>query len=414
MKSEFEYHNEGNEYYKKNEFDKAIECYNKALEICPDLLETYFNRGLAYTRKQMYDKAIKDLNKVIELNPNLAEAYYTRGLVNEYRKDYKSAISDYDTSISLDPTYTRAKKQKVSVYIKILKNRTEKSRNLLDYIKDNEKKLSDGKILKIVSDIKSKIEEEINNYDRPSCNINCSSICCYFTKEPWNYSVMIESKKVLLIEEFLQNKGYNPSDFISRKNWDELTEEDKKRNLDMAKYLINIDGINYIYFPKTDETKTISKEILENQPKTLNNDEIGWISAEAHPCKFVDNSGCMIHRLECNDEIGLNVCREWICMPGYFADVMKQFKIDLGNYDIKKLNNIAESGFRILYEKIHLNNEFRELEESFETGLKDLISASISKNPQIDEKFENFISINNRYKEKIDLISQDFKKELMT
>jgi len=109
---EHEYHNLGNDYYKIGEFDKAIEHYNKALELRPDLLETYFNRGLAYTRKQMYDKAIEDLSKVIELNPNLAEAYYTRGLVYEYKQDYDRAIEDYNRALNVDPKYTKAQTQR--------------------------------------------------------------------------------------------------------------------------------------------------------------------------------------------------------------------------------------------------------------------------------------------------------------
>jgi transitional endoplasmic reticulum ATPase len=109
---EHEYHNLGNDYYKINEFDKAIEHYNKALEIRPDLLETYFNRGLAYTRKQMYDKALEDLTKVIELNPNLAEAYYTRGLIHEYKMDYDRAIGDYDKALEVDPKYSKADTQR--------------------------------------------------------------------------------------------------------------------------------------------------------------------------------------------------------------------------------------------------------------------------------------------------------------
>ncbi|MFH1403484.1 MAG: AAA family ATPase [Candidatus Altiarchaeota archaeon] len=109
---EHEYHNLGNDYYKINEFDKAIEHYNKALELRPDLLETYFNRGLAYTRKQMYDKALEDMTKVIELNPNLAEAYYTRGLIHEYKMDYERAIGDYDKALEVDPKYSKAETQR--------------------------------------------------------------------------------------------------------------------------------------------------------------------------------------------------------------------------------------------------------------------------------------------------------------
>ncbi|MFH1055865.1 MAG: AAA family ATPase [Candidatus Altiarchaeota archaeon] len=109
---EHEYHNLANDYYKIGEFDKAIEHYNKALELRPDLLETYFNRGLAYTRKGLYDKAMEDLNKVIELNPNLAEAYYTRGLIHEYKLEYDLAVLDYNKALQVDPKYTKADTQR--------------------------------------------------------------------------------------------------------------------------------------------------------------------------------------------------------------------------------------------------------------------------------------------------------------
>jgi tetratricopeptide (TPR) repeat protein len=109
---EHEYHNLANDYYRIGEFDKAIEHYDKALELRPDLLETYFNRGLAYTRKGLYDRALEDLSQVIELNPNLPEAYYTRGLVHEYKLEYDLAILDYNQALEVDPTYSKAETQR--------------------------------------------------------------------------------------------------------------------------------------------------------------------------------------------------------------------------------------------------------------------------------------------------------------
>ncbi len=109
---EHEYHNLANDYYKIGEFQKAIDHYNKALELRPDLLETFFNRALAYTRLSQYDKAMEDLNKVIELNPNLAEAFYTRGLVHEYKLEYDLAILDYNKALDVDPAYAKADTQR--------------------------------------------------------------------------------------------------------------------------------------------------------------------------------------------------------------------------------------------------------------------------------------------------------------
>ena len=53
----------------RKEANKAVQDYNKAIQLDPNCLEAYFLRGQTYERKGEYDKAIQDLNKVIELKP---------------------------------------------------------------------------------------------------------------------------------------------------------------------------------------------------------------------------------------------------------------------------------------------------------------------------------------------------------
>lgn len=70
------WNNRGNEYACKLEWDKAKECYDKAIEMNPTLAEVYNNRAVAGI-----DDPIEYYTKAIELNPNLAEPYYNRGLI---------------------------------------------------------------------------------------------------------------------------------------------------------------------------------------------------------------------------------------------------------------------------------------------------------------------------------------------
>ena len=46
------YKEQGNEYLKFNDFDKAIECYNKAISYSSDYADAYFNLGKAYKLKK--------------------------------------------------------------------------------------------------------------------------------------------------------------------------------------------------------------------------------------------------------------------------------------------------------------------------------------------------------------------------
>jgi len=66
-------------YANKDQYDKAIREYTKAIEINPKFADAYNNRGNAYGEKGQYDQAIRDYTKAIEVNPKYAEAYDNRG-----------------------------------------------------------------------------------------------------------------------------------------------------------------------------------------------------------------------------------------------------------------------------------------------------------------------------------------------
>ncbi len=92
----------------KDDLDKAIRHYNKAIELKPDFFGAYNDRGIAYGKKGDFDSAIKDLNKAIELNPNLAEAYNNRGLSYLQKGEIDTAIHNYSKAIELNPNLAEA------------------------------------------------------------------------------------------------------------------------------------------------------------------------------------------------------------------------------------------------------------------------------------------------------------------
>jgi tetratricopeptide (TPR) repeat protein len=95
------YVNRGVAYYDKGQYDQAISDYNKAIEINPRDVYAYGNRGNVYYNKGQYDKAIADYNKVIEINPRDADAYYNRGIAHEAKSQYDKACSDWKQACEL-------------------------------------------------------------------------------------------------------------------------------------------------------------------------------------------------------------------------------------------------------------------------------------------------------------------------
>ena len=102
------YNNMGNAYNNKQDYDKAIEYYEKAIELNPKDADAYYNMGNAYNNKQDYDKAIEYYEKAIKLNPKDAKAYYNMGYVYDDKQNYDKAIECYKKAIELNPEYANA------------------------------------------------------------------------------------------------------------------------------------------------------------------------------------------------------------------------------------------------------------------------------------------------------------------
>ena len=99
-----EYVDQGIAWDMKNEFDKAIKAYNKAIELKPDLAGAYLNRGISWRKKGACDRAIEDFDKAVELAPDLAIAYNNRGVTWIEKRDYDRAIKDFDKALELNPS----------------------------------------------------------------------------------------------------------------------------------------------------------------------------------------------------------------------------------------------------------------------------------------------------------------------
>jgi len=110
------YNLQGLEYFKKGDYDKAIESYNQAISINPDYADAYLNRGDAYDDKGDYDKAIESYNQVIRIDPNNAMGYVSRGLLYYNKKDYDKVIADYNQIIRIDPNNVFAYKTRGGMY----------------------------------------------------------------------------------------------------------------------------------------------------------------------------------------------------------------------------------------------------------------------------------------------------------
>lgn len=99
--------NIGEEYYKKGNYQEAIEQFKKVISVNPKEIEALNYLGSSYSKEEKYQEAIKIFKKVIELTPNdklaldnLALTYAKFGIYLLQKEKYQEAIEQFNNNIA--------------------------------------------------------------------------------------------------------------------------------------------------------------------------------------------------------------------------------------------------------------------------------------------------------------------------
>jgi tetratricopeptide (TPR) repeat protein len=94
----------GSAYRAKDEV-KALESYQRAVELNPNLSDAYLGLGATYWVSGKIDDAIKYFKKAIEINPKYIAAYYNLGSLYEYTGQIDEAIASFEKIVEIDPNF---------------------------------------------------------------------------------------------------------------------------------------------------------------------------------------------------------------------------------------------------------------------------------------------------------------------
>ena len=93
----------GNDYFDTEQSQKAINAYNKALEIEPNNPNVLTDQGVMYKKIGWYDKALANFEKASKIDPDHLQSLYNAGIV--YAVDLKQpekAVPYWNKYLKLD------------------------------------------------------------------------------------------------------------------------------------------------------------------------------------------------------------------------------------------------------------------------------------------------------------------------
>ncbi|MGB6300725.1 MAG: tetratricopeptide repeat protein [Rivularia sp. (in: cyanobacteria)] len=98
----------GNDYYKNQDYKKAVENYTLALKSNSNNAAIYLNRGNANYNLKKYGEAIEDYTQTLRMNPQSEKAYIGLGNTCAKLKNYDKAIEYYTKALLVNPTNDKA------------------------------------------------------------------------------------------------------------------------------------------------------------------------------------------------------------------------------------------------------------------------------------------------------------------
>ncbi|MGC9514648.1 tetratricopeptide repeat protein [Methanocrinis sp.] len=89
-------------------YDKALRCYERALVIDPRSLESWYHKGEALQMLLRFDEALGCYDEVLKINPSFAEAWNKKGMALNRLGRYQEALDCFDEALKIAPGYAAA------------------------------------------------------------------------------------------------------------------------------------------------------------------------------------------------------------------------------------------------------------------------------------------------------------------
>ena len=90
-------------FFKKGQYQNAIDAFSELIELAPNHADAFKNRGVSYMKQEKFDLAIKDFETAKKIFPELKGLYSNLGVAWYHKKEYAKAIKNYNLELEMGP-----------------------------------------------------------------------------------------------------------------------------------------------------------------------------------------------------------------------------------------------------------------------------------------------------------------------
>ena len=184
----------GNKFVQERQYEIALNCYSKAIELDANDPILYSNRSAMYYNLNYFDNAISDAEMAINLRPTYAKAYLRKGNALEGLKRYKEALDTYEAGLKQDPD----NEQLIEAQTKL--------KELMEKPNDNIINEQNGKVMNLIEkyalkkNVRIYLDKKIGNNVVLCGNIEEVNEGLIFFKDDRNVFHILNCKNILDIE----------------------------------------------------------------------------------------------------------------------------------------------------------------------------------------------------------------------
>lgn len=97
-----DFYTKGLDESKNEKYEKAIEYFEKAINIDAEFAFAWDNMGLCFRKLNNYDKSLEAYKKSLEIDPKGIMPLQNIAIVYQYKQEYQNAIDSYERLIEID------------------------------------------------------------------------------------------------------------------------------------------------------------------------------------------------------------------------------------------------------------------------------------------------------------------------